>query len=479
MIHIENLTYRYPDNSTFALQNINLIIKSGESLAVMGGNGSGKSTFTKIIASLIKADRGKCEIQSNSILPVGMIFQNPDNQFVAMTVEKELAFTMENLGWDHEKIKNKIEMALAEFQLTEYRKRLISELSGGEKQRLAIASVMAVSPDILILDEPDSFLDKNGQQILFEQLKYVKQENQELIVIHVTQYKAIAKKYSRMLVFYEGEIVADEAPEKIFSNKFFLLKTKLDYQRSGTQSFDTHLIKSEQPDGNISLNVQNLKFGYIEPNDLYHALSFNIERGKITAVVGESGSGKSTLVSIINKLIDVEEKTLSIVSRNSDVREVKSSDAASMFQQPERQFFLPTVKEEIQYGPQNKKRTLSESEIKSYLNLVGLKYSDIAERDPITLSGGEKRRLAFAVVLALQTDFILFDEPTCGLDPHGVGLFAELVENLKLLNKGIIIVSHDYRLVSKIGDSFILLSKKSHPKLLSKSDFLSYSQEFL
>lgn len=444
----------------------------------MGANGSGKSTFTKIIASLLKADRGKCEIQSKSILPVGMIFQNPDNQFVAMTVEKELAFTMENLGWEHEKIEFKIQKTLDEFKLTEYRKRLISELSGGEKQRLAIASVMAVSPDILILDEPDSFLDRSGQKILFEQLGYVKQENQNLIIIHVTQYKEIAKKYNRMLVFYDGEIVADETPEKIFSNLSFLLKTKLDYPKSSLQSLDSNLIKSKQTNENMSLAVKNLKFGYIEPYDLYNSLSFNIDKGKITAVIGESGSGKSTLISILNKLIDVEKNTLSIVSSDSEVREVKSSDAASVFQQPEKQFFLPTVKEEIQFGPRNKKEKLSEIEIKSYLDLVGLKYSDIAERDPITLSGGEKRRLAFAVVLALKTDFILFDEPTCGLDPHGVGIFTELVENLKFLNKGIIIVSHDYRLVRDIGDSFILLSKKSHPKILSKSDFLNQSPEF-
>ncbi len=475
MIQIENLTFHYRDSIDAALRSLSLTIQNGEAVAVMGTNGSGKSTFAKILANLLKPDRGVLQLggeQNNA--SVGIVFQNQDNQMVALTVEKELAFGLENLGCSLDEMEQKISDTLRQFELTKFRKRIISDLSGGEKQRVAVASVMITQPQILILDEPDSFLDFHGRQLLLEQLEIIRTKNPEIIIIHITQYKETAMLYPRMLLFSEGEIIADSSPDKIFSDRQFLIGAGLLYEK---EDLDFDCFNQTQSDRSELVQVENLSFGYDTTEEILHDISFAYLRGEVIGLTGPSGSGKSTLASLLCGLIPMVSGKIEITpaSENKEL----SSVITMLFQQPENQFFLQTLSDEIMFGLQNRNISLSKQQIIDIMRLVGLDYKKLANRNPQSLSGGEKRRFAFAVMLALSYNFLIFDEPTCGLDLQGVGMFSELVQNLKLMHKGIIVISHDFELLRTVADRIMYLNPDGSAVFYSHREFFEgkkYSQ---
>ncbi len=468
MIQIENLTFHYRDTIEAALRSIHLNVQNGESLAIMGANGSGKSTFAKVLAKILIPDRGKLQLGDDGTATVGFVFQNPDNQMVALTVEKELAFGLENQGLTQDEMEFKITEILKQFELAEFRKRIISDLSGGEKQKVAVASVMITEPAILILDEPDSFLDSHGKELLFTQLENIKKLNPQIIILHITQYAEIAKLYPRMIVFSQGEIVADKNPDELFADKQFLIETGLLYDKK-IQNFES-LIRSESAESK-TLTVENLSFSYTEEKELLHNISLSLSQGEVIGLTGNSGSGKSTLASLLCGLIPCSFGNIEI-SPQQNTKEL-SSQVTMLFQQPETQFFLQTVKDEIRFGLQNKEIEFTNQQILDLMKLVGLDYKKLADRNPQSLSGGEKRRLAFAVILALSYNFIIFDEPTCGLDPQGVGMFSELVENLKLTNHGIIVISHDFNLLKTVSDKIIYLKDNGSTETMAQAQFFS------
>ncbi len=466
MIQIENLTFHYRDSIEAALRSLNLSVQKSETLAIMGANGSGKSTFAKILSKLLKPDRGVLKIGSDNSASVGIVFQNPDNQMIALTVEKELAFGLENFACPLDIMQKKVNEILERFEITHLRHRIISELSGGEKQRVAVASVMITEPEILLLDEPDSFLDYQGKQLLLEQLKIIQENHPDIIIMHITQYKNIATLYPRMLLFSEGEIIADASPSEIVENKNLMIHAGLSYigRINNIENF-----LSTDTKKNKVLQVENLSFKYNDSKELLRNITLSLSQGEVVGLAGNSGSGKSTLASLLCGLIPMQFGNISVTE--SDEKDDLSSFVTMLFQQPESQFFLQTVNDEILFGINNQNLTFSKDKMKELLSLVGLDYKRIIFRDPQTLSGGEKRRLAFAVVLALAYDFILFDEPTCGLDLQGVSMFEELVENLKHMNKGVVVISHDFEILHQIADRIIYLNANGSATLFSKREF--------
>ncbi len=465
MLKLTHITFRYGNADFPALDNLNMEINQGESVAVMGANGSGKTTFVRIVAGLLEPLRGQLQLggREGGEPVIGMLFQNPDNQIVAVTVEKEIAFTLENLGVDPIEMHKRVDDQLKRFRIEKLRNRLTSELSGGEKQRVALASVMVTEPDILLLDEPDSFLDQKGKASLQEELQHLRKQHPEMIQIHITQYPQVAQAYDRMLVFHQGALVADEKPDRIFENEDFCRKCGLLVEPQS-------MIETKEilQFGNIerntitkvdSLKAKRISFSFVNDQDLIKHLSLDLHSGEVVSVIGESGCGKSTLSLLLCGLIDPQLGERNYYDNNSVIIEPKSvaGRVVTVLQQPERQFFLSTVAEELRFGPSNIGVDLDDSSIANLLDLVGLSYTQFASRDPLSLSGGEKRRLAFATLLATDPDIIIFDEPTCGLDPSGVGLFVELVKRLKVLEKGIMIITHDGDIVETLSDSVLVM----------------------
>ena len=227
MIEIKNLNYHYESvNSKTTLGNINLRIQSGERIAVMGHNGSGKTTFVRCLNGLLPPSSGSIHVDGMNISDsrslveirqkVGMVFQNPDNQIVSATVEREIAFGLENLGIPKPEMINRVESMLKQFNLTQYRRHSPHRLSGGEKQRLAIASVMAMQPRYLVLDEPTSLLDPSNRRSICSTIATLHEHDPELTSILVTQFPDESLNADRLLIFYQGEIILDGRPETVF-----------------------------------------------------------------------------------------------------------------------------------------------------------------------------------------------------------------------------------------------------------------------
>jgi len=479
MIRLQNISVRYNEHAVPALKNINVEIKNGEAVCIMGANGSGKSTFAKLVAGLIKQYQGRLDIgnHSDKPLPVGIIFQNPDNQMVAVTVEKELAFALENLGYPQLSMNALIDKTLKSFSISHLCHRLTTELSGGEKQKIALASVMIFQPDILILDEPDSFLDEKGKAVLQKELTKIKEQKPNLILIHITQYPSVARQYKRMLVFDNGEIKADSNPDDIFNNNKFCIDTKLLFSFESGQQL---VIPSYQKDGDIkertslkSIVFEEVGFEYLSHEKVIKNLSCTLDKEEIVGVVGLSGTGKSTFGHLICHLLKPTQGEIKYLNqRGEELAFPKLSGKVSgAFQQPERQFFLPTCKEEIGFGPKNMGYNVDDGMIASFLNMVGLSADSFSHRDPFTLSGGEKRRLAFAAILSMFPDFVVFDEPTCGLDPEGVGRFILLAKALQKAKTGLIIISHDGNVIKKLADRIILFRENEECSIFRAEDF--------
>ncbi len=238
MIHVNNLSYQYPESEDcqYALQGVSFQIEQGERLAIMGSNGSGKTTLVRCLNGLLLPVKGEIKIngipvnQTEDIFAirkqVGMVFQNPDNQMVATTVERELAFGLENIGIPTDEMKDRIDEVLNQFDLIQYRQSAPHLLSGGERQRLALASVLIMRPQILILDEPTSLLDPKGRKDVFTLLN-THPWLSDVTLIFVTQYPEEVLHFNRLFVMDQGQLKIDNPPHVIFEHEDKLQKMGL------------------------------------------------------------------------------------------------------------------------------------------------------------------------------------------------------------------------------------------------------------
>lgn len=228
MIKLENATYEYKSNEEefMALKGINLEIKKGEFLVVLGHNGSGKSTLAKLINALLLPTSGKVYVNGMDTTDeekiwdirrtAGMVFQNPDNQIVATIVEEDVAFGPENQGVEPKEIRERVDKALGIVEMTKYKKHAPHLLSGGQKQRIAIAGVLAMNPECIILDEPTAMLDPTGRSEVMETVRKLNKEQKKTIV-HITHYMEEAVEADRIVVMEEGQIVMEGTPRQVFS----------------------------------------------------------------------------------------------------------------------------------------------------------------------------------------------------------------------------------------------------------------------
>jgi energy-coupling factor transporter ATP-binding protein EcfA2 len=394
MIRLENVTYRYRHYLPPALLNVNLEISEGESVCVMGANGSGKSTLSKLIAGLLKNQQGRFYIQTDphAAAPVGLLFQNPDNQMVAVTVEKEIAFALENQGIPQTGMEKRINQALSRLSILQLRNRLTNELSVGEKQRVALAAVLVSEPAVLILDEPDSYLDRDGKQLFRKLLEKIKNLNSHLTIIEISQYPGVAQDYDRLIVFHQGRIVADDEPSTILENKKLCVKYGIEFDRTGERhiAFPQELQK-EIPTKNVrvaKVALERVSFAYPgnETTVIAH-FTGEFRQGEITAIVGPSGSGKSTLGMLICGINDPSSGAVTFLDGSGqpvDCHKSRGQMTASL-QQPERQFFLHSSQAEVEFGPRNFGLSVSTKSVKDFFGVVGLPFEQFALRDPFTL----------------------------------------------------------------------------------------------
>ncbi|MCK4385764.1 MAG: energy-coupling factor transporter ATPase, partial [candidate division Zixibacteria bacterium] len=420
MIELGNVTYRYElegERSVLALDDINLILEKGKSVAIIGSNGSGKTTLARLLNALLLPTFGKVMVdgldthdkdsQKMIRLKVGMVFQNPDNQLISTSVEREIAFGLENLALPYEEMERRVEWSLDFFHLREYKKHPPHKLSGGEKQRVALASVMSMQPEYLVLDEPTSLLDPKGKKEVMSLIeKFSKQR--DVTVIHITQFPEEAIISDRVLVMHQGRIVLGGSPRDVFKQKDklkaiglkvpFVIEIASELSQRGMISSDDCLTLDDVVE-KLTLNMKinkkkpeqktkqiNLELAYphsdpeipsvrskqvrspsqnFPPQILVEDLSFiynqglsierkalddinlKIKKGDFVGLVGPTGSGKTTLVQHLNALLFPTSGKVIVDDVNL---QDKSADLKKIrqkvglvFQFPELQLFEDTV----------------------------------------------------------------------------------------------------------------------------------------
>ena len=385
MITLDKVTYWYREGSNPVLRNVSLEINRGESVCVMGRNGSGKSTLAKLIAGLVNPGRGHISINGQAPTVdsgssgVGILFQNPDNQMVATLVEKEIAFALENRAMPQPKMEREVSRIAERFEIGHLRRRLTSTLSGGEKQRVALASVMVQNPHVLVLDEPDSFLDEAGRRLLEAELARLHREYPGLIEIRITQDPSVAHSYKRLVVLDGGMVVADDKPAATFADSDFTHRAGLTYSlarkseltvsaplRAGTSAAELRVDR---------IVIDRVGFVYPMSTEILEDISLSLRRGELVGLVVPTGVGKTSLGLLACGILQPAAGTISYLdgSGRSISRSNLRGQVVALLQQPERQFFLDTCAREIAFGPSNLGYELSEMDIDGFFEMVSIR----------------------------------------------------------------------------------------------------------
>ena len=501
MIRIRNLCFSYPGASTNTLDRVSTDIRPGERVAVIGPNASGKTTLARCLNGLLKPGSGSVSVddlgtRNLNSLPslrrrVAMVFQNPDDQLVANSVEAEIAFGLENLGVPPPLMRQRVAEVLDRFGLKCYRSHPPHQLSGGEKQRLAIAAGFALKPRYFVLDEPTSMLDSDGRAQLFDVIDELSSK-EGIATIQITQDAEEACSADRVIAMARGRILLDGPPETVFAEEKRLLEIGLEVPflfalarripapgsapampslpylvdrvamlfsgQRGCLSSPPCGGRGSDEDPHPSLHVEDIHFSYeAGPEGMVEALggvTASLSTGGAVGIIGRSGSGKSTLAQHLNGLLApsrgrvlLDGKDLSRLSGGSHVRR----RVGLVFQYPEAQLFEETVAADVAFGPVNAGCDEAETRrrVRAALAAVGLPHEQYGSRPPNALSGGEKRRTAIAGVLAMEPEVLVMDEPTAGLDPAGFAGLLELLSRLRKQKVVLVLITHDLRLVAE------------------------------
>ena len=485
----------------WAVKDVDFLADKGEMIAILGRNGSGKSTFARHLNGLLAPHEGTVVIGGQDLSrvsglsairrQVGMVFQNPDNQIVGNTLAEDIGFGLENLGMASADIWDKIDEMLELTGLTAYKYSNTSRISGGQKQRLAIASAMAMTPECIVLDEATSMLDPQGARDMLELVQKLNREK-NITVIMVTHKISEALMADRVYILDNSKIVADGTPGDVFTDVERLKKYGLEipvrmkleagipidicseYKKQHLQIRQdedyarNHTNEDGNPQSNMKkciVELQNVSYSYVNGNEAYKALSdidLKIYEGQVVSVIGQTGSGKSTLLQMINKLIAPQSGHVYLYGTDvQSVRNIKDirRRIGYVFQFPESQLFENTVLKDVMYGPVNFGMSKEEAEraAKKALELVGVpeKYEDYS---PFELSGGLKKRVAIAGILAYEPEILILDEPACGLDGESREQLWNLIRKLnREKNVTIILVSHDMEDVYEMAERVLLM----------------------
>lgn len=500
MIELQNLTFSYstPTGVIPVLRDITLVLNEWESVALIGTNGSGKTTLLRCLNGLLLPTKGMVRIDGFSVRDsdkqfeirrrVGMVFQNPDDQIVSAQVEREIAFGLENLGLPTSKIRNRVSETLARFDLSRYRFHPPHLLSGGERQRLILAAVVAMRPRYLLLDEPTALLDPSNRQDLLNILNELS-KSKEITPILVTQFPQEAVDADRIIVLHNGQVVLTGSPSEVFSNRDVLNKTGLipppaaqiatkiglsppaplspeslvDRLPSPPQHQDSkHSPTQTPPTGSQIVIARKLQHIYncglpSETVALQH-LDLDLFRNSVVSLIGPNGSGKSTFVQHLNGLLKPTSGDLTVCDINllssPNTRDLRQR-VGLIFQSPETQLFADTVFDDVAFGPRSLGLSDPDTRVTRALDEVGLSPDIFRARSPFTLSGGEKRRVAIAGVIAMRPELLILDEPTAGLDPRGVAEISGLLRRLNENGCTLLLISHDMDLVANLSNRVI------------------------
>ncbi|MCK5289538.1 MAG: ABC transporter ATP-binding protein [Candidatus Aenigmarchaeota archaeon] len=491
MIQITDLSFEYSGDEK-VLRNINLEIDKGF-FSLVGVSGCGKSTLCLALNGLIPHEiggkiSGKVEVsgldtQKHPIKELathaGMVFQNPESQLFALSAEDEIAFGPSNLALPYSEVKKRVDKVLKQLDIEYLRNKSPEEMSSGEKQKVAVASALAMEPEILVLDEPTANLDPASTEEIFRLLKRL---SRDMLVFVAEHDIAKVLRYSDMVaVMDKGTIVMQGTPREIISNpeigKYLYLPkicricekinvnpialTVSELVEKVRVRKKLKVKKQAKGKGEFIVEIKDLCFGYSKEKPVLDNVNLCVKKGEFLAIVGENGAGKSTLALHLNGLLKPVSGKIFIGGSDTEDSKVSflSRTVGYVFQNPDLQMFEDSLIDEISFGPKN--LGLDEKKINERvyeaLGYTGLE--TFSDSDPFSLSAGQKRRVTIASILSMKPQVIVLDEPSTGLDIKTAESLMELVSKLNSSGHTIIMITHDMDLVADYAKRVVVMKK--------------------
>jgi energy-coupling factor transport system ATP-binding protein len=481
---IENLSFQYRTRPEPAIQNISFELKLGEMLLIAGASGCGKTTLARCINGLIpRSYRGELQgrvlvngedVRNFSLAKLaqtaGTLLQDPEKQILGAHVKSEVAFGPENLGLPPAEVNTRVAEALTRLGLTELRDRDTFSLSGGEKQKVALAGLLAMRPSILILDEPLASLDPASAHEALGVFRRLADEGASIILIEHRVEDALAARPDRVLYMKEGQMrylgASEGLADVVDRHEVKLPAPQVIKQVRAEGIKATQSVRHAPSIQELLITFENVSFGYGDDPDVLHNINLKIHAGERVALLGPNGAGKSTLVKHAIGLVKPRHGRVLVEGR--DTRQLSVAQVARTlgycFQSPSHMLFAPTVKEELAFGPKNlgfKSEELSNAVNDSMktVNLIG--FEDYA---PLALSFGQQKRVTIACVLAMRSKVLALDEPTAGQDYGNYMNFMDGIlgwqESGKLASNfdTVLFITHDLDLAVIFASRVIILS---------------------
>ena len=519
IIEMECVSFSYGTaaDGAYALKDIDLSIEEGAFVGLIGPSGAGKSTLASVITgaiphhyrgrlfgSTLVAGLDTCEASLTDIAKVvGSVLQDIDAQMVASVVEDELLFGLENFGIDHREIEGRIASALDAVGIANLRHREIATLSGGQKQKVAIAAILAMAPRVIVMDEPTSALDPASARDVFEVLRRAK-ELTGMTVILIEQTVALLAEYcDRVVVIDQGRIALDGTPTDVFSHGETLRAIGVDTPRTvrisnslaeaglapndspaltldGAESLVAGILApglsesspippcalDDRPDARdtadkrpIIVDVAGAAYSYGTGQAGIEGINLTVRAGEILAVVGQNGAGKTTFTKLLNGLIKPSAGVVRIAGLDTRTTPVSvlASHAATLFQNPDRQLCRNTVVEEISFGLELQGAPADAARERA--RHVAATFGLPENASPFNLSRGQRQMVALASVVALEPELIILDEPTSGLDYRECMTVMETVRQRALDGTAVVMVCHDMEVVSDFADTLAVMAE--------------------
>ncbi|GAB4424417.1 MAG: ABC transporter ATP-binding protein [Chloroflexi bacterium OHK40] len=475
---IEQLSFRYRTAETPAISAIDVRVDGGEVLLIAGPSGCGKSTLLRCINGLIPRSyrgelAGRVTIAGQAVadLPlsrlarlVGTVLQDPEKQIVASYVAEEVAFGPENLGWPRSQVLAAVDAALAELDITHLRGRETYRLSGGEKQKVALAGLLAMEPRLLLLDEPLASLDPLAAQHALEVIRAQADRGRSIVVVEHRVDDALSIGPERAMLMHEGRQAYLGAAAGLAAVADPLL-VKLPADAALERLRERPQIEAPAPParraaGEPLVEIENVEFRYGDDGPpVLKGVSLTIRKGDVIALLGPNGSGKSTLVKHIVGLNRPQRGTVRVEGR--DTRAATTAQLARsvgfVFQSPTHMLFAPTVREELAFGPRNLGVDPATIERTTAHALELLRLEDHLERAPLSLSFGQQKRVGIAAVLAMESRILVMDEPTAGQDYASYTRFMDEIASLDAFD-ALLFVTHDLDLALSYANRVLLFN---------------------
>ncbi len=513
---IENLNFTYPKKSKNALKDINLTINRGDFILLCGKSGCGKTTLLRLLKPSLSPFgamsgsiyfNGKplevCDVKEQAS-SIGVVLQNPDNQVVTDKVWHELAFGLESLGLKQSEIRTKVSEMASFFGIQNWFHKNVTELSGGQKQLLNLASVMVMQPSVLILDEPTSQLDPISAGEFLKTLQKINHELGTTIILTEHRLEDAFPIADRVIVMDEGSIIANDIPcnvGKLLKDKnhhmYRALPTPVRVHGSIENSLpcpltvkdgrmwldeyskenilNSALIPKDKLSDNQTkvIEIKDIFFRYNKDMpDIVQNFNLDINKGELFCLLGGNGTGKTTVLSLIAGLnTPYQGKVIINGQPVSKIKNLYNGLLGVLPQNPQSVFVKNTVHLDLMEILSESKITKEEKEQKVWNISVLCNIENLLDSHPYDLSGGEQQRAALAKILLTEPEILLLDEPTKGMDAHFKEEFADIINNLKLNGVTIFMVSHDIEFCAEYADRCALMFDGSITSLNTPREF--------